>query len=198
MSDPYRFNPEVLAKPLVGIGRPVDSEWLDATVGYVNSYLPAGAEFHPRQDPSVTYVNPKELAKLGTGNAETDTEQARVFLAALAMNPETPALPTITEKISVALSEIDVKPGRKQRRLQIILPDTQYDQYDSGHLMEGERLALRNALGLVSNSRARPIQRLKLGVIMGLDDMGQRAMLKRLKYDIPKATPLGPVSPISL
>ncbi|MDO8336363.1 MAG: hypothetical protein Q7T74_06305, partial [Candidatus Saccharibacteria bacterium] len=182
MSDLNRLSAESLAKPLVGIGRPVDREWLEAAVGTIQDSLPLGAEFYPRQNPSVTYINPSELAELGGASADAEcvAEQARLFLASLAIDTQTPSLPSIGQPARTIRTSMNIKPVNTQHRLQMRLLDKITEQYDCGYLIEGEKIALRSLLGLegthrINKDRA-PRPWLKLGIITGIDSREKHAI----------------------
>lgn len=175
-SSPGSFKGEV-PSGIVGIGRPVTTEWLGESLSQFHIVTRGAFELEPRELPGINYVNPDELAELG-GNrtpegVEETSRQVRALIISLGLD-ETLSIPTVGDEQSLRLQGLQFQPKAPNvHRLKVRVEDTRDKHYPSGYRVDGERIAIRRALGLRApqptarprNGSPTPLHWIKIGIV---------------------------------
>jgi hypothetical protein len=173
-----RIDQLTLSEPTIsgiGIGRPVQPAWLSNVVECFEVASAQSGILDVRRMPGISYVAPNEVAALTGQNSAQSEEQivAQISLLLGGMSVDTALqLPTITDEVSLKLASVRFYQHKEAYRLSAQFNDKKSYQHHGRYLVESERLAIRQALGLeardriVSPKRNIPTHWARLGVVM--------------------------------
>lgn len=201
--DPHRGFEFGWSDPTVGIGRPLDPDWLDQASQALSAGLDDGMVFHPRRQSGINFVNPEELLYLAGGSIQTEHEtkkQIEALLAGLAIT-ESPPTATSTQLLVVKRQQVELELKLNSYRVKVKVEDIPSDEYPCGYQIEGEQTALRQELGLPTKVRPRDLGKLpkRFWFRLGLLSTGDRPISEEqeaLKI-MCGPSPLTPFLPVS-
>lgn len=187
------------------IGRVGRDVWCAEAMGRFTQELPSGLHLTLIDAPAVRYVPDKDLSPhLPDCN---DDERGKLFRAsAQAVLDHLTSTGELGELASVGyISPPDASlsfftnPESGNIRMDIKLRDIETSVYPAGHVMEGEKTAIRNMLGLPTTFReVHPYQKLKFAAFTGDLNLFDQAVINRLRRSFPSRVVLGPVQPVTI
>ncbi|HRV75852.1 MAG: hypothetical protein H6799_02415 [Candidatus Nomurabacteria bacterium] len=187
------------------IGRVGRDVWCAEAIGRFTQELPSGLHIALIDAPAVRYVPDKDLAPHLPDT--TDEERGELFKAStqavLDHLTNTGKLGGIASTGYIDPSDASLSffthPDTGKIRMDIKLRDIETSMYPAGHLMEGEKTAIRDMLGLPTTFRqSHPYQKLKFAAFAGDLELFDQAVIDRLRRALPSGVVLGPVGPVTI
>lgn len=191
--------------PTIGIGRPLDPDWLNQASEALMAGSEEGVVFRPRRQPGIAYVNPEELVYLAGGDVQTEFEtktQIEALLAGLALS-ESSLQPSSSDLVVAERIFTELELKRNSYRVKVKIEDKPSSEYPCGYQIEGEQNALREELGLETKQRPQGIDNLPkhFWFRLGLLTVGDRVIstpheASKVMNGTPRNTPFQAIGPL--
>lgn len=185
----------------VGIGRPITQASFVAIQEAFQAVMPSEVELDPREIPGINYVSSDKMRKLverSTLRPAQATELARLIVSSQCANGVLNS-ETAQKEVSVEVDKYQFRNGDFTSRFLLArLRDQEDHYYPEGYLLDGEKTATLEAIGISRIDTGRrpgkpPRSLLRIGIVTKGGELVTTAMLHELNIALERTVELCPI-----